>query len=141
LKWFRKFRAKNGLRGSEDIYLDRSSFPPINSTNYENMYADIKSMVRSKNTILIHHTDYHYNIICGYFDAAEKPMEAYMENTPVKRWLLLAEQLDISDEGKEENPIDAIRLGDLKRAVKDKAYGVLRFSNKGEKLDWVPRHA
>ena len=136
LDWFRKFRAIYHLSGTEDMLLDRESFPALNSVGYEKMVVNVKRTVRSKDTILIHHTANHYNIVCGYFEAAEKPDEAYKKDVFVKRWLLLAEHYD----GNNEGPIDSIRFRDLRKALRDKDYGVLRFSSKGEKEDWAPRH-
>jgi len=136
LKWFRKFRAIHHLTGTENLFLDADSYLAPNSVGYEKMVANVKRTVRSKDTILIHHTANHYNIVCGYFESAEKPDEAYRKDAFVKRWLLLAEHYDRDNEG----PIDSIRFRDLRKALRDKDYGVLRFNSKGEKVDWAPRH-
>jgi hypothetical protein len=136
LNWFRKFRAIHHPTGAEDMFLDRESFPALNSVGYEKMVANVKKAVRSNDTILIHHTNNHYNIVCGCFESAEKPNEAYMRDTLLNRWLLLAEHYDRNNEG----PIDRIRFRDLRKALHDKDYGVLRFSSTGEKTDWAPSH-
>ncbi len=121
LNWFETFRHANTLRGTGEIFLDRHSFPKSGTAAFEQTVAELKKVIRSETAIMIYHADNHYNIPCGYFESAESPDEAYVENPYVNRWLVLAEHLD------SEDPIRCVRMKDVRKTLRDRDYGILLF--------------
>ncbi len=122
LEWFLQFIRTNNLNGSGEVVLTGESMPAAGSKTYEQMIAHMKELIRSPDSILVYHAANHYRPICGYFESAKKPEEAFAADPEVNRWLLIADHDD------DEDPVQCVRLWKVREELSEwEGNGILLF--------------
>ena len=106
MKWFNTFTSRTSQNAKCRIFMNKREV--IDWSRNEKMIRKFKETIKSKNRILIYHLDNHFNVVCGFFESALVPFEAFAKNTKLKRWILLADHWSGS------KPIYSIRWRDIR---------------------------
>jgi hypothetical protein len=85
MEWFARFVQQRKLHGRARIFLNRKK---------DEEYVALKRVVKSPDKILMYHLENHYNIVCGFYESATKPTDAYSGKADTEKWLILADQYD-----------------------------------------------
>jgi hypothetical protein len=93
LDWFDTYLKKKKLVGAARLDVEGNDVNNSSPTKDEQIFAHVKKMVDSVDTIYVRHLDDHYNLVCGYFECASRKNEAFSAKRPknFKRWLIMAD--------------------------------------------------
>jgi hypothetical protein len=121
LEWFRRLVAKRGLDADCGVLVNHEDVNE--ASRNDEIFEELKAVIRGPDTALVYHLEHHYNIICGYFENAASADEAYSASASIHRWLILADPSSTRD------PIWSIRWQDICHdLLHDPRHCILAFS-------------
>lgn len=121
-RWFRKFTEAKKLKGSSSILVDAESVKEWRDN--ERVFGTVRTAIRKRPQVIVLHHDKHYNLVCGYFENAETPSEAFGKSGVGQRWLILA------DHSPGRPPVWCVRWGTLRETfIKEPKYAMLLFKS------------
>ncbi len=110
MQWFSDYRHAMRLPpGSVRVERLTSAARQSRPQSLDQPFAELKRRVRSATDVLVYHSreDCHYNLVCGNFEAAVEPSEAFADDPLLRRWVVLGDHLSAN------RPIWCRRLRDI----------------------------
>ena len=112
IDWFNQFTRKKrsgaAIHGTGEIKFHADNIEPFSEVN-EKVVRAIKNLVHSRRNILVYHLENHYNLVCGYFESAKEPTEAFSDDDPLlERWIVLGDHYPLCD------PVSSTRWRDIR---------------------------
>lgn len=121
LGWYRDYAAAMGWQAACGILLNGEN--ATDESTGAPLFDALKSIIKGRETVLVHHLEHHYNIVCGYLEHAQRPSEACAASAPSRRWLILA------DSSTKRDPIWSIAWTDMREDFRnDRRHCLLALS-------------
>ena len=125
IEWFDTYLDRADLAGGTPaVRIDQRDV--AGDADSERLFDTLKEIVRSPDRIAMYHLPGHYNLVCGFFESAARPEEAFAPQPALRRWLVLA------DTSSERDPVWSVEWREVCEDLSAyRHHGFLVFSKQG----------